>query len=349
MNRRLVLHFFVFLNIFASVVVSAQEENESPWLVTPTLSSDPKLGNTIGAMGGYLVKFDEDSPTSMFGAMASFSDTNSDIYGLFARTYFSGDSHRLMAGVMNGNIENDYEDFLGSGVRMLTTDDLNIGFIRYLKRGRNNWFFGAQLISMNYDITGRDERTQIILKLAGIEGFSSNGVGVVIERDTRDTNNSPQSGSFLNLSNTAFREGLGGDVSFDRYSAKYSKFMGHGGDNVLAAIVKGSWSKDAPVSGYSSVDLRGYTRGEYLSPHSVTMEVEERYAFGEKWGATAFAGAACLYGDGASCNKEENWYPAMGAGITYMIKKQERMIVRAEIAVGKSDNNGFYVQFGNAF
>lgn len=35
--------------------------------------------------------------------------------------------------------------------------------------------------------------------------------------------------------------------------------------------------------------------------------------------------------------------------MTYMLNVEERMVVRAEIALGKNDNNGFYIQFGNAF
>ena len=39
--------------------VSAAEGGESPWLVTPILSNDPKLGTTLGAVLGYLHRFDE--------------------------------------------------------------------------------------------------------------------------------------------------------------------------------------------------------------------------------------------------------------------------------------------------
>lgn len=335
----------------ASVFAQTEEstEKESPWLVTPTFSSDPKLGNAVGALAGYLVKFDESSPTSMFGAMVSYSDTDSSVYGLFGRTYFDADSHRLMAGIMHGKIENEYEDFLGTGLEALTTDDLNITFVRYTKRSRHDWFVGAQIIAMNYDILTDDPATQKILDAVGLSGFRSNGLGVVIERDTRDNQNSPQKGSHISFNQVAFREDLGGDVSFDRYTLKYAKYIGHGNGNVLAGRIKGSWTNDAPVSAYSSVDLRGYTRGEYLAPHAVTFEVEERYALGEKLGATAFLGAACLYGDGASCGDNDNWFPAVGAGTTYMLKQQERMVVRAEIAVGKDDNYGFYIQFGNSF
>ena len=63
-----------------SLVVNAAEtedEKESPWLLVPTISSDPKLGSAVGFMTGYLKKFDAESPASMFGAMGSYSDTDS--------------------------------------------------------------------------------------------------------------------------------------------------------------------------------------------------------------------------------------------------------------------------------
>ncbi len=118
-------------------------KKESPWLLTPTFSSDPKMGNSLGAMAGYLKKFDGKSPTSMFGVMGSYSDTDSTIYGLFARTYFKEDKHRILAGIMRGKVENDYDDFLGTGFNALTDDDIGITFIRYMARTKKDWFVGG--------------------------------------------------------------------------------------------------------------------------------------------------------------------------------------------------------------
>ncbi len=59
--------------LLVSVVVSAEE---SPWLLTPTLSSDPKLGTNVGAVAGYLFKLDPGSRQSVVGAAGSYSDTD---------------------------------------------------------------------------------------------------------------------------------------------------------------------------------------------------------------------------------------------------------------------------------
>ena len=59
----------------------------------------------------------------------------------------------------------------------------------------------------------------------------------------------------------------------------------------------GRWTNDAPPSGYSTVDLRGYTSGQYLAPHSTMVEADYRHmVYKEKVGAAVFGGV--LFGIG---------------------------------------------------
>ena len=139
------------------------------------------------------------------------------------------------------------------------------------------------------------------------------------------------------------------DYSFDAYALSFRKFFPHGKGHVLAARIDGRWTDDAPPGGYSSIRLRGYTFGQYLAPHATLLEVEERHHIKGKWGATAFVGVACLYGDGKSCGDGANLYPAGGAGITYTLKVEEKMVARAEVAIGEGENQGFYLKFGYEF
>ena len=328
---------------------ASEQESESPWLLVPVVSSAPKFGTSLGAMAGYLHQFDDDSPTSMFGIMGQYSDTDSYTYGAFARMYFDHDKQRLLMGAIRGKIINEYEDFLGSGMRVNTTDNIHANFVRYLYQVKSNWFFGPQVLLTDYAISGSDWYSQQILERTGLTGFNSNGLGLVVERDTRDNQNSPSEGSHLNFNNIAYSESLGGDVSFDAYSLNFRNYFAHGNGHVLAARIDSRWTDDAPAGGYSSVRLRGYTMGEYLAPHSTLIEIEERHHLKGHWGATMFAGVACLYGGESSCFNRGDAYPAVGVGLTYILKVEEKMIARTEIAVGEGDNNGFYLKFGYEF
>ncbi len=342
----------ILIGLLSVAVAQAQPEDpkaSSPWLFTPTLSSDPKVGTSVGAMAAYLHRFDQESPVSMFGATASYSNTDSVRGGLFARTYFNQDTQRLMLGLFGGYINNDYQDFLGTGLPVTTNDDMRFAMLRYLHRISGDWFLGLQGVSSNYQISSDDPTTGDMLDTLGLTGFRSNGIGLVVQHDTRDNQNSPTQGHSFEAHNVAFREGLGGEVSFDSYTASYISFHDFDSPHVLAYRVKGRWTVDAPKSGYSSIELRGYTRGQYLAPHSTFAEVEGRFKIRGRFGSNVFTGVACLYESGSDCSDGANLYPNIGAGLTFLLNPEEGMIARLEYAQGTSGNRGIYLQFGQSF
>ena len=124
------------------------------------------------------------------------------------------------------------------------------------------------------------------------------------------------------------------------------------GGSTLALEVKNRLTDDAPLSGYSSISLPGYTKGNYLGQNYSHLQFDLRLPLGQRWGAVVFGGVGCLYGDGIggdgiSCG--ENSYPALGAGVSYLIKAHSGIVVRAEVAKGSGDNSALYLRFGHPF
>ena len=321
---------------------------ESPWILIPTLSVDPKLGNSLGVMAGYIHQFDPLSTPSMFIATYSTSNNDSTVAGLFGQMFFDEDRQKLILGTATGEINNDYDDFLGSGIPAQTTDDLEAYFVRYLQVVSGDWYLGGQVISSNYTI-GADDFFDPILDFIGLTGFDSTGIGLVTEYDTRDNVRNPTSGRFLSAHNIAYRESFGGDESFDVYTLKYSEYNNFKPDHVLAWQVKGRWTSDAPTGGYSSVELRGYVRGNYLAPHYTHVQVEDRISFTERRGMSIFGGVGCLYDGTSDCADSDNLYPAVGAGAIFTLKPEAGIVVRAEIAKGEADEYFAYISVGNPF
>jgi len=328
-------------------VQPVEESKSSPWLITPLLSSDPKLSTSVGALAGYVHEFDNESPPSLLGLFGTYSTTDSYYYGAFAQTFSGKDKHRTTLAVMAGVVRNDYADFAGSGLDVQTTDDLHLFAARYAYRFFGHWYFGPQLISANYAISGGNAFSEEVLKAVGLTGFDSNGLGLVAQYDTRDNQYSPSSGQAFEAYNIAYREEFGGDASFDVFSADYQYYLPHGERHVLAVRTAGTWSLDAPPGGYPSVDLRGYTAGQYIAENMILAELDERFSLTEKFGVTASAGLAYLYGDGSGEGKE-SLYPAGAIGSYYQLN-DEKMVVRADFAMGKEGNYGFYLQFGQPF
>lgn len=344
-------------------IEKSTEESSSPWLVTPLISSDPKLSTSIGGLASYLYNFDETSPASMFGITGTYSNTDSFFVVGFTQMFFDDDNQRVMAVLGNGTVHNDYDDYLGSGIPLKTTDDVNFKVLQYSYRIYDDWFLGVQGISSNYKLylaedLGRSAFDDISATVSNdslieLAGFTSNALGLLAEYDTRDRQRSPTAGQHLKVNNSAYREALGGDISFDAYFLKYSTYYSHGNGSVLAISSNSRWTDDAPVGSYSSVQTLGYTRGQYLAPHVTDIQFDERFSLSNKWGLVAYAALACLYGetdDGTlSCTDSENIFPSISLGATYSLNKKEGIVVRTEFAKGKGSNRGFYMSFGHPF
>lgn len=333
---------------------SAAAKERSPWLFVPLFSSSPKLDTAAGLMAGYVHRFDEKSRPSMFAVSAKYTTSKSLTANVFAKTSFGEDKHRIVGGITVGNIYNDYENYLGSGNALKTEDDYNFAFFRYLYRVEGDWFLGVQSAYSNYELQGQDPFASEILSEMGLVGYTSGGVGLVIQHDSRDNDFKATKGWFLNINNMAYLENLGGEQDFDIYRVDYRAYWGHGDGNVFALRSRHQFSSDAPAGAYSPIYLRGYTPGENLAQHMSSIEFEERFKLAERWTATVFAGVACLYGDSTSgerldCGDESNVYPAWGAGVQYLLKPEEGIVANLEYAMGKEGNSGIYLKMGYSF
>jgi hypothetical protein len=327
---------------------AAADEPGSPWLLVPVFSSSPKLGTAVGGLGAYLHVFDPSSRVSLFGVMYQYTSTHSQVAGAFARTSFGADHHRTVTLVGFGRIKNDYDDYLGTGQPLKTEDDLKAFVARYLFRVKGNWFIGAQGSAANYQVLGATAEDDLVLDTLGVRGFNSSALGAVLMHDSRDSEDMPVKGWFLNVNNLAHREALGGSASYDAYRVDLRTFWRHGSAHVLAARQYNWLTSDAPSAAQATVIIRGYKQGQYLSPYMSSLEVEERLSFNARWGATLFAGAAGLYGE-APVPLDRSIYPTVGAGLHFVIKPKERMNVNLEYAQGIGDSRGVYLRLGHAW
>ena len=358
-------------------------QRASPWLLTPLLSVDPKLGTNLGGLAAYLHRFDESSPVSMAGLAATYSNTDSLVGALFGDLYWGKDHHRLVTGLVYGDINNEYDDFLGTGRPVETVDQLQSIFLRYQYRIWHNWFLGAQFVRTNYAIDFPPAQTLLDQQI-GYMGFDSTGLGLVLAWDTRNDVRNPDRGSYFLLDTVHYQGGEGGsgtpdqdgildnllqddsvlnrDGEFDVLRAAYTLYSPLGQwfkgvgipETVLAVRASGRWTKDAPVSGFSSVLVPGYTRGNYLGENYVDLQFDLRVPISKRWGWVLFGGVGCLHGNAlageeASSGCGSNTFPGLGTGISWLIKPESGVVVRAEVAKGTGDNSPVYLRFGHPF
>jgi outer membrane protein assembly factor BamA len=326
-----------------------EAQDKSPWMIAPLVSSNPKLGTSLGALAGYLHQFDEKSRPSIFALQGQYTSTDSIIGAALARTSFDEDRQRIIGGIVYGYIKNDYDDYLGTGVPLKSNAELKQGITRYLYRIKGNWFIGGQFIYQNFGITGETEFDDQTLDVLGVRPYTSAGVGLVAYYDSRDNENMPTKGWVVSLNNMAYREGLGGEENFDVYRADIRYYFPHGKGNVLAIRQLNHLTANAPTQVQAPVQLRGYKIGQYNGDYMSSIEAEERWRFAERWTATVFAGIACTYGGEKSCSHDEDLYPAWGVGVQFILKPIQGIVMNLEYAEGKDSNNGTYLKMGYQF
>jgi hypothetical protein len=71
-----------------------------------------------------------------------------------------------------------------------------------------------------------------------------------------------------------------------------------------------------------------------------------------KLGLVAFGGVGCQFGDditGRDMDCTDNTYPSVGLGVSYVLDEAASILIRLELAKGKSDNEAIYLRFGHSF
>ena len=335
-------------------------EAQKPWLITPTLSADPKLGANVGGLVAYVKKLDAESTPSMFGLSVSYSDTDSSTGALFGQLYWGQDTRRMTLLAATAEVNNEYDDFLNLGSAVETQDSVHSFAARYMQQFRpGGWFAGIQGVSTNYTV-GADDSLQGVIDQIGLSGFDATGLGLILQHDTMDNQRDPGAGHLFTLHNIAYRKTFGGESSFDVGLLDLSWYPSLGKAwskrtaraPVIAVQLTARVTDDAPPSGFSSVTLPSYTRGNYLSQHYSHLLVDGRFPITKKFGLVAFGGVGCQFGvdilnRDVSC--DDALFPAIGAGVSYMLKEEASVLIRLEFAKGKSDNEAVYLRFGHSF
>ena len=123
-------------------------------------------------------------------------------------------------------------------------------------------------VRTNYAV-GAADLFETMLNQFGLSGFDAAGVGLVFQHDTMDHQRDPSAGHLFTLHNFAYREGLGGESSFD------VGFADLGGTEASAA------SPPKPTSGARSLLFRPKAGSLLMPPIGLFLRDSSRLHHGE--------------------------------------------------------------------
>ena len=318
------------------------------WFVVPIPVSNPTTDTGLVLGGAYFHPQSEAEkkvqPPSVTGAGGYYSSNDSAAFAIGRQSYWSSNKWRFTGVAAYADLNLELSTPGGTTIDWFVEGDLVVAFISRKMRGK--WYAGifARYIDMHQEF-GTDTSSDIFN--TGVDTVSA-GLGIRLERDSRDKPFNSQAGSIFELSALVNSDNLGSDDSYTTYGGNYRSYHSVSTSVVLAWEVQGCYkSGQAPLWDACRVDLRGFPVTDYLGSSSASGQIEARWQFHPKWAGVAFAGAG-YYENSFSEIREQEAIPSYGVGLRFMVLPSQRINMRLDYA-RSNDSDAIYLSVAEAF
>ena len=338
----------------------SQESKKSEVVVAPFPLSNPAIGSGVVVVGGYLFPLrrnDEISPLSMIGGGGFYTSNGSRAWGVGSKLYLKQDRFRLT--LAYGKAQLHYDLFgignqAGSqGLSVPVDQGGKALLLETLVRVKEKLFVGPryQWRSLNARLTGENLPPGFNIDLAELKSTTS-ALGFHIQRDLRDDQFYPKTGSLVDVVGDFFQGTLGSDFSYQSYTFAFNKYFGISPRQVLAFRSFGCVTAgrvpfyDLCLLGMHN-DVRGYETGRYRDLLMLTSQLEYRLELPKRFGLVAFFGVGEVAPKVGKFNAD-NLKPAGGTGVRYILAKKNHVNLRLDYAIGL-DGGGVYMGVTESF
>ena len=331
------------------------------FVIAPQPLVSPALGAGIVPIAAYITpipKTDKAISPSVIGAGGLITNNGSRAFAVGADLYLKQARYEVETGYGHGNL--DYNLYgVGfangnAGFKLPLEQSGDVYFLKVLRRIGWDTYVGGRFINGVSFITIKQTSGGQLPPIPPDVGLHTNlrALGVEISRDSRKNRFYPLQGSLLTFTGDFFGQNLGSKYSFQSYKFTYNKYLSLSKKQVLA--YNGFWcgtGGSPPFYGNciygTNSELRGYTAGRYLDRYMFATQLEYRLELPWRFGVVGFAGVGAVAPGGVDFRTNQ-WLPAGGTGLRYMLSKEYHVNLRTDFAWGK-DNFTWAVGVGEAF
>jgi outer membrane protein assembly factor BamA len=325
-------------------------------VVAPIPGRSPQIGWNLALAVGYFITGKSDEPdarSSVVGGFAMGAENGSYAYGLGTNLYLLDDRLRVKAGAAYADVRYRYygsgleNNELGIGVDILQEMPLYFGSAAW-----NVWkrlYVGAGYLGGEVDSRLRFTTSNPFFDPSLVLDIGA--WSLTLNWDSRDHDQFPRNGWFVDASTRFFRKSAGGDFDAETYKIAFNHYLPVRETDVLASrlLLRGT-SEGAPFFLLStfggSKDLRGYPSGRYRDEMMYALQTEYRWQYSDSLIFTGFAGfgeVADSFGDMGG-----DFLPAAGIGARYVLSKKHKVSLSFDVAQGKHGTE-YYFGVGEAF
>ncbi len=331
------------------------------FVIAPIPISSPAIGSGLEPVVGYIFPLsvnDKVSPPSAVGAGGILTDNGTRAFAVGGELYLKQDKYRIRAGFLYGNINYDLYGIGTSagnaGLKLPLNQTGGLFFGEFLRRLAWKFYLGPRFATGHSLVTIRPNDGSSVTPPPDVGTHTTlTAIGAHLERDTRPNQFYPTSGTVFDFTSDFFSQALGSKYSFQSYKITFNKYKSLGEKQTFAynayfCAVGGQPPFYGNCIYGTNNELRGYTAGRYLDRYMVATQIEYRLVLPKRFGLVAFGGIGEVAPGGGQLFRSNQFLPAGGGGVRFMLSKQYHVNLRADIGQGK-DGHTFSMGIGEAF
>lgn len=362
------LHLILSLNAVLPAALFAQQKNDTAvnknhLLTVPVISRSIETDWSFGAGGTFTFytahKKDSITRTSSISFLGSYSLRKQFLFTINGPVFFPGEKY-----ILNSHFSfSSFPDrFWGMGNE---TADSNVEeydfrqFYIHLHGERllaRKIFAGLiydfqRVMDINIKSGGLFEQQNI----AGSKPYQVSGLGLSLSWDKRNNTFWPNRGHFISVQATHYTSLLLSNHRYTNIITDLRLYKRIWRQQILAIQGYGFFNTgtDVPIRSIASLGgadrMRGFFSGRYRDNDLFSLQAEYRVPVYKRLSAVGFAGTGDVAGRFSTVSLQRLKY-SYGGGLRFAVNKNEKLHVRLDYGVGSGKgNNGFYVQFGEAF
>jgi outer membrane protein assembly factor BamA len=320
-------------------------------VIAPLPISSPALGSGIIPVGAYIFPLDRGdtvSPPSVLGAAGLVTDNGSRAFAVAGQLFIKRDTYRVTSVFFQGNLNyNLYGVGTAAGtagLKLPLKQEGAVFFGEVIRQLKWRFFAGPRVLAGHSEITRRPGGSEAV-PLPPDLGLRTKltSLGFAIKRDTRPNRFYPTHGTLFEFTSDFFAEALGSRYSFQAYRVTFNKYWSLSPKQVLAyngffCAIGGQPPFYGNCLYGTNNELRGYEAGRYLDRYMIATQLEYRLVLPKRFGLVGFAGIGGVAHGGDEFLRSNNFLPAGGAGLRFMLSKAYHVNFRADIAAGKNEH-----------
>ena len=288
-------------------------------------------------------------PPSITAGGGFYTENGSAAGGLFHRGVWRDNSMIYRGGLFGSALKLKYFAEVEGGEQVLHYDLDGYGTLQelLLRVGNSDLLLGPRYTLFATSTAFRE--TALPPVLGGGELDTNDGaLGLALRFDSLDNPFTPNKGILVRGEAMAHDKAFGGDLSYEQAAIDLQGYIPLRGNLIGAARCKlNGVTDEAPFYALPYVELRGIPAQRYAGDVALTLALDLRWDFTERWSLVGFGGGGRAVDSFSDLSGAKVHY-AGGTGFRYLIARGFRLRTGLDIAASQ-DDVAIYITMGNGW